>query len=901
MLSCRSDKAGEPLDTGTVQGTDPDSDGDGFTASEDCNDSDAAISPSSEEICDGIDNNCDGSVDEGVTDVFYADSDGDSFGDPLATVDSCEAPDGHVPISNDCDDGDADIFPGAPERCNGLDDDCDGETDEDVLSTWHADADGDGYGAPDATLDDCDPPLGYVSNAEDCDDLNDSAFPGGTEVCDEADNNCDGAVDELVTTTFYQDTDGDGYGLADVTTDDCDLPTGYAPVSGDCDDGDRAINPSSAEICDGADNDCDGVADGEDAVDAQPFYADGDGDGYGDDDSIITACEAPSGHVEDSGDCDDLDDDSYPGASEVCDEADNDCDGATDEDATDAQTFYGDSDGDGYGGDRYTTSACSAPTGYVDNSGDCDDLDAGSYPGASEVCDEADNDCDGAIDEDATDAQAAYADSDGDGYGDPDSTTEACAPPSGYVDNSGDCDDLDGDSYPGASEVCDEADNDCDGDTDEDATDAQTFHADSDGDGYGDVRDTVDRCLAPSGYVSDDTDCDDGATAVYPGAAEVCDGIDNDCDRETDEDADDAETFYADLDGDGFGTDELTSTACAAPSGFVSADGDCDESDGAINPDAEEVCDGVDNDCDGTVDGSSVGALSTFYLDSDLDGYGDPAVSVEDCEEPSGYVSNADDCDDSSADASPTGTEVCDGLDNDCDGSVDNEELVYGDAADCAALSCQDIISTRPDAEDGTYVLDLYGDGSDVTEAFCEMTFEDGGWLAVFNWMDPGTSSTSDAADLYAALTSNADMTGSVQPDATSTDIFTANLPLGDYTEVVYGWASSSSADVTRYGTYATATLVGECYVDGYCGNGVSIATMDVVPTGSSRTFYTGNVPTYPHVGIGWSGQIIVWGYDLNSSSYGHWGNWYDTKSCCTSGNTSDMTGSDWRYVIYIR
>ena len=137
--------------------------------------------------------------------------------------------------------------------------------------------------------------------------------------------------------------------------------------------------------------------------------------------------------------------------------------------------------------------------------------------------------------------------------------------------------------------------------------------------------------------------------------------------------------------------------------------------------------------------------------------------------------------------------------------------------------------------------------------------------------------------------------------DETSSDIFTANLPLSDYTEVVYGWASSSTADVTRYGTYATSSLVGECYVDGYCGNGVAIATMDVVPTGSYRTFYTGNVPTYPHVGIGWSGQIIVWGYDLNNTSYGHWGNWYDTKSCCTAGNTSDITTSGWRYVIYIR
>ena len=880
LLACRSDKNDDNTDTGEIVDTDPDADGDGYPASEDCNDDDATISPSSAEICDSVDNNCDGEVDEGVTDTFYADADTDGFGDADASVDACDAPSGYVDVPNDCDDADANTYPGASERCDERDNDCDGEVDEDVLSTWYADADGDAYGDLDAAIEECDPPGGYVDNADDCDDLDDSAYPDAEEVCDEADNDCDGDVDEDVTTTFYQDIDGDSYGVADVTAEACAQPTGYAARSGDCDDAEAAVSPAATELCDGIDNDCDGTVDEDDAADAETFYADDDGDGYGDAADTTAACAAPSGTVSDDTDCDDSDSAINPGAAEVCDEADNDCDGDTDEDdATDAETFYADSDGDGYGGTRYSLDSCTQPTGYVDNADDCDDLDSSASPAGTEVCDGADNDCDGDTDEDdATDAETFYADSDGDGYGDPKDSTASCEAPSGYVDNSDDCDDSDASVSP-----------------------ETTWYADDDGDSYGDVRDTVASCTQPSGAVSDDSDCDDSDSSSYPGAAEVCDGADNDCDSQTDEDATDAGTWYVDLDGDGFGATALSSVACEAPSGFVDNSEDCDDTEEDINPDATEVCNGEDDDCDGNVDGGAVGDLSTWYADSDGDGYGDPDDSTEDCEAPSGYVDNDEDCDDAEADASPDGAEVCDGIDNDCDGTADNDDEVYGDGEDCAALSCQDVLDARSGAGDGAYWLDPNGDGSDVFEAYCEMTFSDGGWLAVFNWMDPGSSSTTDAATLHAALISNDDMTGPIEPDTTSTDIFTANLPLGDYTEVVYGWAASDTDDVSRYGHYATTSLSGECYIDGYCGAGVAIATMTVEPTGSSRTFYTGNSPTYPHVGIGWSGQIITWGYDRNASSYGNWANWYDTKSCCTSGNTSDIGTADWRYVIYIR
>ena len=174
--------------------------------------------------------------------------------------------------------------------------------------------------------------------------------------------------------------------------------------------------------------------------------------------------------------------------------------------------------------------------------------------------------------------------------------------------------------------------------------------------------------------------------------------------------------------------------------------------------------------------------------------------------------------------------------------------------------------------------------------------------MAVFNYMDPASSTYGDAADFHAAIIVNDDLLDPVLPDETSTAIETANVDLSAYTEVLYGWAPSDEDDVSRYATYTqSAGLVGECYVDGYCGANVTIATMTVVPTGSVRAFQTGNSPSYPHVGMGWSGQIITWGYDRNTSSYGNWANWYDTKSCCTSGNTSDMLTSGWRYTVYIR
>ena len=167
--------------------------------------------------------------------------------------------------------------------------------------------------------------------------------------------------------------------------------------------------------------------------------------------------------------------------------------------------------------------------GYV-ASEDCDDTDATVHPNADELCDTKDNDCDGDIDEEAVDALTLYADGDGDGYGLTDSTMMACEAMDGYSDRGDDCNDEDSGIYPGANEVCDGADNDCDTEIDEDATDTVTQYRDEDGDGYGDPNQEASVCDGTEGYSANMDDCDDSAETVYPGAPERCDdNMVNDC------------------------------------------------------------------------------------------------------------------------------------------------------------------------------------------------------------------------------------------------------------------------------------------------------------------------------------------------------------------------------------
>jgi hypothetical protein len=679
-----------------------DADGDGSTAGADCDDTDATVSPDADEVCDGLDNDCDGDVDDDPSDgaTFYADADGDGYGDAAGAATGCEPPAGSVTDAADCDDTRADVHPDATETdcADPTDYNCDG-------STTYADADGDGFAA-----------------CEDCDDADAARNPGMAEVCDAADvdEDCNGSADDddpgvTAVPSWYRDADGDGYSVGTgAQLVQCEAPTGYSDVAGDCDDYDLDINPAAAEVCDAADvdEDCDGVADdadpSTDAATWTAFYADRDADGYGDPARLVSQCELPAAYVTDASDCDDGNAAISPVATELCDTADvdEDCNGLADDadTAVDGKsTFYQDGDGDGYAGTT-TTAACDEPAGYYPTAEDCDDGSAAISPAGSEVCDaaNADEDCDGLVDDadgSATGESTWYRDGDADGYGGT-TTFAACDQPSGYVADATDCDDTSAAANPGGSEICDAADSDedCDGgadDADASATGQATLYRDADGDTFGNPAVTTTACDSVLGYVTNGSDCDDTSAAVI------------------------AYTWYRDVDGDGYGG-STTTTACTAPTGYLSTGGDCDDGTAAVRPGATEVCDAsnLDEDCDGNADDldTSASGKTSWYLDADGDGYGISTTSVSRCDQPSGYAVPSTDCDDAVSGAHPGGTEVCgDGVDQDC---VGGDETCPTGFSGTYALSSADTIIYGSNASDelgislvaGDFDGDGYGD-----------------------------------------------------------------------------------------------------------------------------------------------------------------------------------------------
>ena len=571
-----------------------DLDGDTYTT-DDCDDTDAAVNPGATEVCNGYDDDCDGSIDEGIaTSTYYADADGDGYGNPLVTTTGCTAPTGYVANNSDCDDTSASSSPVGTEVCDGVDNDCDGTIDDGITTgsnTFYEDADADSYGDATSSTLACTAPSGYTADATDCDDLDPDINPGATELDNGLDDDCDGAVDEtfvafgdlVINEIFRQARFGGSVTVSDGTwvevyngsSRTVDLAA-WTIARGTSSSGKQiALDPTAAPIlfpgdyvvfCD-TDNyqnsagvayplTCDYVWGDETQAstyvgtyhdntfalsrdsDAFAVYADGNRTTGVLIDSVSWTYDATNGYWPRDARFSTSLDASFRNATSNDDEAywcsttanasgvvsNNNAyrwyDGSTtnDEHGTPGAANYDcltDTDSDGYTG-----------------ADDCDETNAAVNIGATEVCgDGIDNDCDGVGDVTTT----WYADGDGDAYGDTAVSSDSCAQPSGYVADNTDCLDTDNFTYPGAPEACDGVDNDSDGLIDDGATGSNTYYADADGDTYGDAGTSVTgSCTAPTGYVADNTDCDDAAGTVNPGEAEVCnDGIDNDCDAGT--------------------------------------------------------------------------------------------------------------------------------------------------------------------------------------------------------------------------------------------------------------------------------------------------------------------------------------------------------------------------------
>ncbi len=202
-----------------------------LATSGDCNDNNVLIHPNAAETCNGKDDDCDGSVDEGVKNTYYKDQDSDGFGNPANSTQACSTPSGYVSNHSDCDDAKGSVHPGASETCNGKDDDCDGGVDEEVKNTYYRDQDSDGYGDPGNSTQACTMPSGYLTDDNDCDDGDPAEHPGQT---------------------WYRDADADGYSNGTFNTSSCTRPSDdyktaseLTSTSGDVDDNDPTIYPDA--------------------------------------------------------------------------------------------------------------------------------------------------------------------------------------------------------------------------------------------------------------------------------------------------------------------------------------------------------------------------------------------------------------------------------------------------------------------------------------------------------------------------------------------------------------------------------------------------------------------------------------------------------------------------------
>mgnify|MGYP001026518241 CR=1 FL=1 len=682
------DQADNDLD-GQGDACDLDDDNDFVADADDCEPFDPVVNAFALEVCDGKDNNCNGEADEG-----FLDSDGDGIKDCADDDDdNDEVTDGldNCPLSPNNDQTNTDGAPDGGDACD-PDDDDDLISDEAdncpvIKNNDQADQDDDGLG------DVCDEDRdgdGINNDLDNCPDVfnvgqkNTDGIDDGGDACDDDDDQ-DFVLDEDDNCPVQYNPDqldSDGDGIGDLCTFDADGDD-VLDVDDNCVDipnpGQEDLDSDGiGDVCD-PDIDNDLVLNEEDncPTSSNPNQNDLDLDEIGD----VCDDDADGDGDPNLSDCGPVNPAVFTGAIEFCNGIDDNCGGGIDEPgAADCTVYYFDADDDDYGRDNDTICAC-APQSPYDAlvGGDCDDAFEDVSPAAPELCDGAlDENCNGLTDEeDAGNCQIYYRDFDDDGFGIADNSKCLCAPQGDYTaGDDEDCDDTAKSVYPEAVELCNAVDDDCDGTTDEDAAGGCTnFYRDDDGDGFGIADDFVCTCEVVAPYTSPyPGDCNDGDASIHPDADEICNGVDDNCNDDVDEAGNVGCTLYFyDADQDGFGTVFNQKCLCQ-PEGLYNTTekGDCEDEEPLIGPHRDELCNELDDNCDGKIDEEGAGGCTLFYLDGDSDGVGQDGTEACLCE-PDFLHQTAvgGDCQDANPTVAPGLDERCDGLDNDCDGEID--------------------------------------------------------------------------------------------------------------------------------------------------------------------------------------------------------------------------------------